>query len=72
MLLVMDVGNTNTTLGIFEDKELKAQWRLATNREQTADEYGILIRTLFMLDGVRADLMTGMMVSSGVPPLDIR
>ncbi len=70
MLLVMDVGNTNTTLGIFEGKELKAQWRLATNREQTADEYGILIRNLFLLDGVRADLITGIMVASVVPPLD--
>ncbi len=70
MLLVMDVGNTNTTLGIFEGKELKAQWRLATNREQTADEYGILIRNLFTLDGVRADLITGIMVASVVPPLD--
>ncbi|MGH9648934.1 MAG: type III pantothenate kinase, partial [Terriglobales bacterium] len=53
MLLVIDVGNTNTVLGVFEEKTLRAQWRLSTNRHQTADEYGILIRNLFTLDGIQ-------------------
>ncbi len=69
-LLVIDIGNTNTTLGVFEKEKLLAQWRLTTNRAQTADEYGILIRNLFSLDGVRADEISGVMVASVVPPLN--
>jgi type III pantothenate kinase len=70
MLLVIDVGNTNTTLGVFKEHELCAQWRLSTNREQTADEYGILIRNLFHLEGIESKEITGVMIASVVPPLD--
>ncbi len=70
MLLVIDVGNTNTVLGVFEGKKLRAQWRLTTNQEQTADEYGILIRNLFTLDGIEPRQITGLMISSVVPPLN--
>ena len=69
-LLVIDVGNTNTVLGVFHGQALKAQWRLTTNRAQTADEYGILIRNLFNLDGIRADEISGIMIASVVPPLN--
>ncbi len=69
-LLVIDVGNTNTVLGVFQGQELKAQWRLTTNRAQTADEYGILIRNLFNLDGIEADEISGIMIASVVPPLN--
>src|SRR5579862_1400709 len=69
-LLVIDVGNTNTVLGVFEEKELLAQWRLTTNRAQTADEYGILIRNLFSLEGIQADQISAIMVASVVPPLN--
>ena len=69
-LLVIDVGNTNTVLGVFQGKELRAQWRLTTNRAQTADEYGILIRNLFKLDGIEADQISAIMVASVVPPLN--
>jgi type III pantothenate kinase len=69
-LLVIDVGNTNTVLGVFETKKLLAQWRLTTNRSQTADEYGILIRNLFSLDGIQPGHIAGMMVASVVPPLN--
>jgi len=69
-LLVIDVGNTNTVLGVFEGKNLLAQWRLTTNRAQTADEYGILIRNLFSLDGILADHISAIMVASVVPPLN--
>ena len=51
MLFVIDVGNTNTSLGVFEGRELRAQWRLSTNRNYTADEFGILTRNLFTLRG---------------------
>ena len=49
MLLALDVGNTNTVLGVFRDKKLVAHWRLTTARDQTVDEYGILTRNLFTL-----------------------
>ena len=69
-LLVLDVGNTNTSVGVFHGKTLRAQWRLTTSREQTADEYGILIRNLFSLDGLGTGEVTGVMVASVVPPLN--
>jgi type III pantothenate kinase len=49
---------------------LRAQWRLTTNRGQTADEYGILIRNLFALDGIQAQQISGIMIASVVPPLN--
>jgi len=70
MLLVVDVGNTNTVLGVFEGKELRAQWRLTTSRAQTADEYGILIRNLFSLAVIQPSQITGIIVGSVVPPLN--
>ena len=70
MLFVIDIGNTNSTLGVFKGRELCAQWRLSTNRNQTADEYGILTRNLFALDGIRADQIKAIMVSSVVPTLN--
>ncbi len=70
MLFVIDVGNTNTTLGVFQGSELRTQWRLSTNREQTADEYGILIRNLFHLEGLESKEIAGIMIASVVPPLD--
>jgi type III pantothenate kinase len=69
-LLVIDVGNTNTVLGVFKETALLAQWRLTTNRAQTADEYGILIRNLFSLEGIRAEDISGIMIASVVPPLN--
>jgi type III pantothenate kinase len=70
MLLVIDVGNTNTVLGVFEGRELRAQWRLSTNRRQTADEYGILIHNLFELEGVPPASVDAVMLASVVPPLN--
>ncbi len=70
MLLVLDVGNTNTVLGVFRDAELLANWRLTTARDQTVDEYGILIRELFSLAGLEAAAIGGMIISSVVPPLN--
>jgi len=70
MLLVMDVGNTNTVLGVFRGKELVAHWRLTTARDQTADEYGILTRNLFTLAGLESSAMDGVIISSVVPPLN--
>lgn len=70
MLLVIDVGNTNTVLGVYAGSELRGHWRLSTNRAQTADEYGILIRNLLSLDGMQASAVKRLMVASVVPPLN--
>jgi type III pantothenate kinase len=65
-LLVVDVGNTNTVLGLYEGKELKADWRLATRREATADEVGIFVRGL--LESVDATVSRAI-VATVVPSL---
>ncbi|MGB9605476.1 MAG: type III pantothenate kinase [Bryobacteraceae bacterium] len=70
MLVALDVGNTNVTIGVFLGERLLARWRLSTAREQTADEWGILIRNLFLLSELRLDAIKGIIVSSVVPPLD--
>jgi len=66
-LLVVDVGNTNVVLGIYRGEELAGSWRLATARERTADEYGILTKQLI---GDVAGTLDGAIVSSVVPPLN--
>src|SRR6202042_2178946 len=70
MLLALDVGNTNTVLGVFRDKELVANWRLTTARDQTIDEYGILTRDLFTLAKLDPTDISGVIISSVVPPLN--
>src|SRR5438067_12177663 len=51
MLLVIDIGNTNTSLGVFDVENLVAHWRLTTERARTVDEWGVLARNLFALTG---------------------
>src|SRR2546430_14720638 len=70
MLLTIDVGNTNTVLGVFRGPELIANWRLTTAREQTVDEYGVLARNLFTLAGLDRNNITGVIISSVVPPVN--
>jgi type III pantothenate kinase len=70
MLLTIDVGNTNTVLGVFRGEELIANWRLTTARAQTVDEYGVLARNLFSLGGLNQEMITGVIISSVVPPLN--
>jgi type III pantothenate kinase len=78
MLLVLDVGNTNTVLGVFakSDKDesryerLVANWRVSTNQTETVDEYGVLFRNLFAMDSLEVPGITGIVISSVVPPLD--
>ncbi|MGC1661290.1 MAG: type III pantothenate kinase [Candidatus Acidiferrales bacterium] len=70
MLLTLDVGNTNTVVGVFRGKELIANWRLTTARDQTIDEYGILTRDLFTLAGLERREINGVIISSVVPPLN--
>lgn len=70
MLLALDVGNTNVTIGVFKNGELIAHWRLRTNHEQTADEWGILLRNLFALSALDFAHISGIIIASVVPPLD--
>ena len=70
MLLVLDVGNTNTVLGLYDKAELRANWRVATTKTQTVDEYGVIFRNLFSMDSIDAKQVGGIIISSVVPPLD--
>ena len=70
MLLTIDVGNTNTVLGVFRGAELVAHWRLTTARDQTVDEYGMLVRSLFTSAGLDPGRIEGVIISSVVPPLN--
>jgi type III pantothenate kinase len=69
MLLTIDVGNTNTVLGVFDDDRLVVHWRLTTRREQTADEYGILVRNLFSGSSLEPSAVDAVALASVVPPL---
>jgi type III pantothenate kinase len=72
MLLTLDVGNTNTVLGLFaaDSDQLLAHWRISTHKTQTVDEYGVLFRNLFALRGLSASSVTHIVISSVVPPMD--
>jgi type III pantothenate kinase len=70
MLLVIDVGNTNTTLGVYRDEDLQAEWRLTTNPAGTVDEYGVQTRSLFQLAGMDFHDIEAIVVASVVPPLN--
>jgi type III pantothenate kinase len=69
MLLVIDVGNTNTVLGVFEGEKLLHHWRVWTDREKTSDEYGILLRNLYDASRFSSRDIRAIIVASVVPPL---
>lgn len=69
MLLVADVGNTNTVIGIFDGPRLVVSWRLTSRREQTADEYGVLIQTLLRTHALDPRQVTDIAISNVVPPV---
>ena len=70
MLLVIDIGNTSMVLGIFEGEELKYSWRVATRKQQSSDEYAVLYRNLFQLEGLSPEQVQGIAICSVVPPLN--
>ncbi len=76
MLLALDVGNSNTVIGLFRPTVdgvpggLAADWRITTPYKQTPDEFGVLLQTLFAMRGVTIESVTGIAISSVVPPLD--
>ena len=67
MLLALDVGNTNTVVGVFDGEELKAHWRLSTRRAGTCDEYGIFVKSLFDFAGLDFRAITAVILSTVVP-----
>lgn len=69
MLLAIDVGNTNVTIGVFDGDRLAHHWRLAALRERTADELGILVTRLFEQTKIGVADVNGIAVASVVPPL---
>jgi type III pantothenate kinase len=68
LLLCIDVGNTQTVLGLFRGREITSRWRIRSDRDRTADEYSHLIKDLLRGDGVDAGSLNGVVVSSVVPP----
>jgi type III pantothenate kinase len=69
VLLAIDVGNTNTVLGVFEGEALREHWRVETSHTRTADEYGIQLRQLFAARGLDPARVQAVVISSVVPPL---
>jgi type III pantothenate kinase len=70
MLLVIDAGNSNLTLGVFHGAELLAQWRLLTDRDKSAGQYSLEIRELFERSGIEVKNVEGIAIASVVPQLD--
>lgn len=70
MLLVVDIGNSNISLGVCEGENLIAQWRMATVRERTADEYGVLARQMLALSEIDFRKISAVIIASVVPPLN--
>ncbi|MGE4589649.1 MAG: type III pantothenate kinase [Acidaminococcaceae bacterium] len=69
MLLVIDVGNSNIVAGVYQDSELLVHWRFSTDRSKTADEYGILLSSMFGYSHVSMNEITDVIISTVVPPL---
>ncbi|MBW6512706.1 MAG: type III pantothenate kinase [Desulfuromonadaceae bacterium] len=69
MLLVIDVGNTHTVLGVYRDDELLHRWRVTSDVSRTVDEYAALCHQLFQLSALHFSALNGVVISSVVPPL---
>lgn len=70
MLLVIDVGNTNIVLGIFEDKNLIYDWRISTDRDKTVDEYGLMMKQILDSQNIKAEDISDIIISSVVPNIN--
>lgn len=69
MILVFDIGNTETTVGLFDGEQLFAHWRLVTNVSQTPDEIGLQVRALLASRDLTLSSVTGTAIGSVVPSL---
>ncbi len=69
MILVIDAGNSNIVLGVYQGKNLLNHWRITTLRERTTDEYRLLLQSLLTTSGIQIQEIQGVAVSSVVPPI---
>ena len=69
LIFVIDVGNTNIVLGVYEQEQLKHHWRVETSRSRSGDEYGMILKSLFDHVGMRFSDIDGIIISSVVPPI---
>ena len=69
LLLVIDVGNTNIVLGVYKGRELLYDWRIATSKDRTSDEYGMLVEQILNHNGIDVDEIENVIISSVVPSL---
>lgn len=69
LIFVLDVGNTNTVLGVYDGDELKYHWRIETSRNKTEDEYGMTVKALLEHVGLTFSDIHGIIISSVVPPI---
>lgn len=69
MLLAIDIGNTHTVIGLFEGKRLRRQWRVNTDRQQTADELAVVYHGLFALESISPADVSAAIIASVVPPI---
>lgn len=69
MLLAIDIGNTNIVLGVFDNDQLVENWRVGTNAQITPDEYAMTFKDLFNFSGLEFKQITGVIISTVVPPL---
>ncbi|MCH1626919.1 type III pantothenate kinase [Fredinandcohnia quinoae] len=69
MIFVLDVGNTNTVLGVYSGEDLKYHWRIETSRNKTEDEYGMVVKSLLEHVDLSFEDINGIIISSVVPPI---
>ena len=69
MILAVDVGNTHTVAGLYDTQDLAYHWRFVTEAERTADEYGVLLQSLFTARGLSLSCVAGIIASSVVPAM---
>ncbi len=69
MILVMDVGNTNIVLGVYQGNKLLYNWRMGTDKEKTSDEFGMFIVSLLQHEGVDVEKVDAILIASVVPPI---
>lgn len=69
MILVMDVGNTNIVLGVYEGRKLLVHWRMGTDKEKTSDEFGMFMMNLFNFEGLEVHNVEAIIIASVVPPI---
>jgi type III pantothenate kinase len=69
MLLVIDVGNSNTVLGMYQEEQLVRSWRVTTDKSRTVDEYAMLIHELFQLSDIHFTDIRDVIISCVVPPM---